>query len=149
MKDKAPQSYKAILRRKAEEILKNKSLMVDTLSIESETLKLIHELDVHQIELEMQNEELKIAKEQLEIAAEKYINLYDFAPSGYFTLSKNGDIIELNFKGANMLGKERSFLINNRFAFFVSENNRFIFNSFLDKIFEEQTKQTCENINNN
>ena len=144
MKDKAPQSYKAILRRKAEEILKNKSLMVDTLSIESETLKLIHELDVHQIELEMQNEELKIAKEQLEIAAEKYINLYDFAPSGYFTLSKNGDIIELNFKGANMLGKERSFLINNRFAFFVSENNRFKFNSFLDKIFEEQTKQTCE-----
>ncbi|WP_281299176.1 PAS domain S-box protein [Flavobacterium limnophilum] len=144
MKDKAPQSSTAILRRKAEEILKNKSLMVDTLSIESETLKLIHELDVHQIELEMQNEELKIAKEQLEIAAEKYINLYDFAPSGYFTLSRDGDILELNFRGANMLGKERSFLINNRFAFFVSENNRFIFNSFLDKIFKEQTKQTCE-----
>lgn len=144
MKDKAPQSSKAVLRRKAEEIHKNKSLMVDTLSIESETLKLIHELDVHQIELEMQNEELKIAKEHLEIAAEKYINLYDFAPSGYFTLSKNGDILELNFRGANMLGKERSFLINRRFSLYVSDDTKSIFNSFFNKVFEEKIRQTCE-----
>lgn len=144
MKDKAPQTSTAILRQKAEKMLQNKTLMIDTLSIESETLKLIHELDVHQIELEMQNEELKITKEQLEAAAEKYIKLYDFAPSGYFTLSKDGDILELNFRGANMLGKERSFLINNRFAFFVSDNTRSTFNSFLDKIFEEKIRQTCE-----
>ena len=90
MKDKVPQSNKDILRQKAEEILKNKPQIVDILSLEGETLKLIHELDVHQIELEMQNEELKLVKEQMEIAAEKYIDLYDFAPSGYFTLSKNG-----------------------------------------------------------
>jgi hypothetical protein len=50
------------------------------------TLKLIHELEVHQIELEMQNEELLLAKEQ----AEQAIKLYDYAPSGYFTLSQDG-----------------------------------------------------------
>ena len=51
-------------------------------------LKLIHELEVHQIELEMQNEELVIAKEKAEIAEEKYTELYDFAPSGYLSLTK-------------------------------------------------------------
>ncbi|MBP6757699.1 MAG: PAS domain S-box protein [Flavobacterium sp.] len=144
MKDKAPTTSKAVLLQKAEDILKNKTLMVDTLSMESETLKLIHEIDLHQIELEMQNEELKIAKKQLETAVEKYTDLYDFAPSGYFSLSKNGVILELNFRGANMLGKERSLLINKPFSLFVSEETKSTFNSFLDKAFEEKTRQTCE-----
>lgn len=144
MKDKAPQSTKAILRQKAEEILKNKPPIVDTPSVDSETLKLIHELDVHQIELEMLNEELKIAKEQLETATEKYIDLYDFAPSGYFSLSKNGKILELNFRGANMLGKERSLLINSLFAIFIADDAKLIFSSFLDKLYESKVSETCE-----
>ncbi len=144
MKDKAPYSKTEFLRQKAEEILKNKPLVVDTLSLDGETLKLIHELDVHQIELEMQNEQLIHAKEQLEIAAEKYVDLYDFAPSGYFTFSKYGEILEVNFKGANILGKERSLLKNNRFAFFLTTKSKLIFSSFLDKIFESKVKETCE-----
>jgi len=144
MKDKAIHSANDILRQKAEEILRNKPIIADTLCLQGETLKLIHELDVHQIELEMQNEELKLTKEQIEIAAEKYIDLYDFAPSGYFTLSKNGEIHKLNFKAANILGKERSLLLNNRFGFFVIHESKSIFSSFLDRIFESQTKQTCE-----
>ena len=144
MKDKAIHSANDILRQKAEEILRNKPIIADPLCLQGETLKLIHELDVHQIELEMQNEELKLTKEQIEIAAEKYIDLYDFAPSGYFTLSKNGEIHKLNFKAANILGKERSLLLNNRFGFFVTHESKSIFSSFLDRIFESQTKQTCE-----
>lgn len=144
MKDKEPDSTNEILRQKAEEILRNKPIIVDTLFLQGETLKLIHELDVHQIELEMQNEELRLAKGQIEIAAEKYIDLYDFAPSGYFTLSTIGEIHKLNFKAADMLGKERSLLLNNRFGFFVTHESKSIFSSFLDRIFESQTKQTCE-----
>jgi PAS domain S-box-containing protein len=144
MKDQESHSKKEFLREKAEEILKNKPISIDTLCLQGETLKLIHELDVHQIELEMQNEELRLAKEQVEIAAEKYIDLYDFAPSGYFTLSTNGEIHKLNFKAADMLGKERSFLLNNRFGFFVTPESKLIFSSFLDRIFESKTKETCE-----
>jgi len=144
MKDKASHSSTEILRQKAEEILKNKSIILDTLCLQGETLKLIHELDVHQIELEMKNEELLLAKEQIETASEKYIDLYDFAPSGYFTLSRNGEIHKVNFKGANMLGKERSLLLNNRFAFFLTDESKSIFSSFLDRIFESKIKETCE-----
>ncbi|MCI4442125.1 MAG: PAS domain S-box protein, partial [Lentimicrobium sp.] len=144
MKDKANSSQANILRQKAEEQLKNKSIPTDKNISDIETLKLIHELDVHQVELEMQNEELLTAKIKAETDAEKYTNLYDFAPSGYFTLSKEGEIMELNFRGATLLGKERSFLLNKRFEIFVSDKTRPKFNLFLEEIFNSKTKQTCE-----
>ena len=63
-------------------------------NIEMEVL--IRGLQSHQIELEKQNEELIVAKEQAEIASVKYGELFDFAPLGYFVLSKEGEIVELN-----------------------------------------------------
>ncbi|MBP2282470.1 PAS domain S-box-containing protein [Flavobacterium sp. CG_23.5] len=135
----------AILREKAEELQANKiqEKAVGKLS-EAMTLKLIHELEVHQIELEMQNEELLFAKGQAEIANEKYTELYDFAPSGYFTLSNEGKIIDVNLAGSNMLFRERSKLISGMFGFFISNDTKTIFNLFLDKIFTSKVKESCE-----
>ncbi len=144
MKDITNPLYTAILRQKAEEILKNRNVKFNSENIDGETYKLIHELDVHQIELEMQNEELVLAKKSAETDAEKYSNLYDFAPFGYLTLSKEGEIIELNFCSANILGKERSLLMNNRFGFFVSDETRTVFNEFIDNLYKGNIKETCE-----
>ena len=99
---------------------------------------------MHQIELELQNEELILARSIAQEVADKYIELYDFSPSGYLTLSKEGEIIELNLSGANMLGKERSHLIKNRFSFFITSDTKPIFNHFLEKVFNSKTKETCE-----
>ena len=133
-----------ILRKKAEELLEIKKNQSDPQFSEPDMLKLVHELQVHQIELEMQNEELLIAKEQAELAKEKYTELYDFAPSGFLSLSEKGEIIKINFSAARMLGKERSLLTKNRFEFFVSINTRSIFNNFLLALFSSKKKQTCE-----
>ncbi len=133
-----------MLRQKAEELLKKKSFESISISTEADTQKLIHELQVHQIELEMQNEELMRANEEAEIAVKKYTELYDFAPSGYFTLSREGKIVELNLKGANVLGEERQRLLNNIFRFYVSEDTRTIFNRFLDRAFETENEESCE-----
>jgi len=133
-----------ILRQKAEELLKKKPAIKDLQPSEAETLKLIQELVVYQTELEMLNEELVRSKEQVEAAAEKYAELYDFAPSGYFKLSKEGNIIELNLSGAKMLGKERSHLKNRQFGFFVSDNTKPTFNLFLEKVFNNKAQETCE-----
>jgi PAS domain S-box-containing protein len=142
---KAKDNQKAtILRQKAEEQLKNKSKPTDATSTDVEIFKLVHELDVHQIELEMQNEELHLANIRAETEAEKYLNLYDFAPSGYLTLSKKDEILELNFSGATLLGKERSRLLNKRFAFFIADESKPTYLLFLKEIFESKTKQTCE-----
>ncbi len=134
----------ARLRERSEELLKKKSVKSVSKLSETETLKLIHELEVHQIELQLQNEELKLAKEQEKVASEKIIELYDFAPSGYFALSKEGKIKEVNLSGAKMLGHERSLLKNNLFHFFVSEDKRDVFKDFFQKVFESKTKESCE-----
>ncbi len=132
------------LRKKAEDLLKAGRLKPNFHTSEADNLKLIHELQVYQIELEIQNKELKEAKEFAEAATQKYTELYDFAPSGYFTLSKEGDIIELNICGSQMLGKERSRLILSQFGFFVTDDTKPIFNLFLKKIFTGRANETCE-----
>ena len=108
------------------------------------TLKLTHELEVHQIELEMQNDELLAAKSAAVIAAEKYLELYDFAPTGYLSLSNIGKITEINQYGEKMLGKERSYLKNNPFGFFVSNDTKPSFNLFLGNAFTRKNNVECD-----
>ncbi len=95
------------LRQKAEILLDKKKNGTKSYSFDQDKLSFIRELEMHQIELEMQNDELKLAKEKAEITKKKYIELYDFAPSGYLTLTKNGEIIDLNISAERLLGKER------------------------------------------
>ncbi len=137
-------SESEILRQKAEELLNFKPSGLGSPISETDTLKLIHELEVHQIELKMQNDELNLANMQVKDAAEKYTELYEFAPIGYFTLSKEGEIIELNHRGAELLDKERQLLKNSRFGFFISDDNKPIFNLFLATVFNSKAKETCE-----
>ncbi|NTW33437.1 MAG: PAS domain S-box protein, partial [Bacteroidetes bacterium] len=141
---KQPTHPTDILRQKAEASMKNKSSKTAAKLSEVEILKLIHELEVHQVELEMQNEELKLAKEKAELDKEKYNDLFDFAPSGYFTLSDEGVIIELNLCASNIIGKERSLLRNKNFGFFVSVSTRETYNLFLEKVFTCKGKESCE-----
>jgi PAS domain-containing protein len=132
------------LLKEAEYLLNNKQKGMKTSFPDFDYLELIRELELHQLELEMQNEELKLAKEKAELAEKKYTELYDFAPSGYLTLSEEGEILELNINAEHMLGKGRSQLINSSFGFFVSENTRAVFNQFLKNIFKSKLEETCE-----
>jgi signal transduction histidine kinase len=134
----------ANLRQKAEYILDKKSSTKSNIHSEAETLRLIHELEVHQIELEMQNNELMLANKKVDVSNKNYTELFNFTPACYYKLSKEGEIIDLNLSGAHMLGKEPQHLSKNRFAFFVSNDSKPIFNLFLGKVFSTQIKQTCE-----
>jgi two-component system sensor histidine kinase UhpB len=78
-----------------------------------------HELHVHQVELEMQNEELRRAELDLAAVRDRFIDLYDFAPVGYFTLNEDGSLVEANLTAATMLGEQRKALVKNPFARFV------------------------------
>ncbi|NDP22763.1 MAG: hypothetical protein GZ091_17045 [Paludibacter sp.] len=132
------------LRKRAEKQLKKLDSKDIPLIDESDPIKLIHELQVHQIELEIQNEELLAAKEVAVNEMEKYSDLYNFAPAGYLTLSKEGDIIELNFSTANLLGDDLEKIKNTRFGLYITEDTLVIYNAFLDEVFSSNSKETCE-----
>ena len=133
-----------LLREKAELLLRKKNSPSDALIPNDESVRLIHELQVQKIELEMQNDELVLAKGETEIATNKYAELFNFAPSGYFTLSRKGFIEELNFAAAKMLGKERTQALKQRFASFVSADTLPLFILFFEKVFSGRSKESCE-----
>lgn len=69
---------------------------------------LLQDLQLYQLELELQNRELLEARQALEEARDQYADLYDFAPVGYLTLDRTGEILEINLAGARLLGIDRS-----------------------------------------
>jgi two-component system sensor histidine kinase/response regulator len=85
---------------------------------------LVHELQVHQIELEMQNEQLHQTQAALEAARDRYLDLYEFAPTGYLTLSAEGFIVAINLTGTKLLGQERTALLQHRFVACVAPADR-------------------------
>jgi len=133
-----------LLRMKAEAQLKLNENKSGSLESDFDIKKMLHELQVHQIELEMQNEELRESNESTELALKKYTMLYDLAPMGYFTLDQNGNISELNFTGAEMLGERRFSLINTNFKLFVADQSKMIFNEFFSNVFSGNYKESCE-----
>lgn len=133
-----------VLRQKAEDLYRSQASKLNSISGESDILKLNHELSVHQIELEIQNDELISAKAELEEAVEKYTELYDFAPTGYITLSREGQILSLNLSASKMIGKERIKLDKKFFNSFLKDNSKRCFNDFLNEIFNSEDEKTCE-----
>lgn len=145
MSKKAPNMTDSqLLRARAEEKLKEKRKEVPLKTQDADSAKLLHELQVHQIELEMQNEELRQANATAEEALRRYTMLYDFAPMGYFILDDYGNITDLNFTGADILGEKRFSLINTSFKVFISEESRQVFNAFIRKLYESNSRGRCE-----
>lgn len=139
IKDKA-----AELRRRAEEqLLRNP---VTASKDDPESLRLLHELQVHQIELEMQNQFLLDTQAELENALARYTDLYEFAPVGYVTLDSAGRIEELNLTAATLLGAERMTLWQSRFAMLVSREDADAWHRFLVSMEDDggETRRTVE-----
>jgi len=143
MKNKSSSEGPEDFRKRAEESLKSEPDRPDDMCLE-EVNSLIHELRVHQIELEMQNEELRRVQSDLEISRLRYADLYDFAPVGYLTLNKHGEIVDLNLTAARLLGIERELLLNSHFQYFVFPPDKKEFLSHLDAIFDERKRQIAE-----
>ena len=132
------------MRQAAEARLKEQHPDAGPDRTEADTQRLVHELQVHQIELELQNEELRHARDDVEATMEKYSDLYDFAPVGYLTLDREGTILEANLAGATLLGVERARLIASRLGHFLAAGDRPAFSALLTQVFAGRGREGCE-----
>ena len=102
------------------------------------------ELEVQQKEMKLKNSELLKSQIETEKSQRKYISLYDFAPTGYLTINRDGKIFEINLKGARLLEADRSNLIDSNLKDFIDSEMLSFLDDFLVHIFENMTALGCE-----
>lgn len=72
----------------------------------SEALKLLHELQVHQVELDLQHEQAEQDRRQLNEDLRNHTALFDLAPFAYLTLEPDGLVVAANRIAADWLAPE-------------------------------------------
>lgn len=102
--------------------------------------QLVHELQVHQIEMDMQNEELRRAQ----AARDRYLDLYDYSPTGYLTLNSNGMILKGNLPGCRLIGATRTHLIGQPVTRFVNAKDQAAVLRHLRDLLATGVRQGCE-----
>ena len=106
--------------------------------------RVVHELQVHQIELQLQNEELRHSQLELARARDRYADLYEFAPDGYVTLNREGTVLEANLTAAKLLGVVRDSLVGKNLTNFISRQSQDCFYLHRQEVFAAGAKQICE-----
>jgi PAS domain S-box-containing protein len=132
------------LRRRAEKKFLEQQRVAERPPSETDARALVYELQVHQIELEMQNEELQRAQIQAQQVADKYAELFDFAPVGYFVLDPHGLIRQANLAGASLLGLDRQRVVGQSFEQFVASDSRVEFSAFCGNVRMGEGQRSCE-----
>ena len=109
-----------------------------------EIRRILHELQVQQIELEMQNEELHQTQVELAATKERYFDLYDLAPVGYVTTDEEGRIVEANLAAATLLGVARSKLLKQALSRFIVVEDLAIYYEHRQQLFKFAVPSNCE-----
>ena len=104
----------------------------------------VYELQVHQIELDLQNEELRQAQFDLAEARDRYIDLYEFAPVGYFTLDEGCTIRQANLTASSLLHADRSKLVGRRLQSLVTPASQDDVYRHFCAVTSSQAKQVCQ-----
>ncbi len=107
-------------------------------------LHLAQEVCLYQIELEVQNEELQAAHREIEAARQTYRDLYDFAPTAYYTLNSQGVIKKVNAAAASMMGYDPSYLVDRPFIAYVDSRYANSFEFHIGKVIQSDRRMTCE-----
>ncbi len=131
------------LHRQAEELAEDAELNIQNYS-PAELERLIYELQLAEIELKLQNEALLELRDERESIEQKYKDLYDFAPLGYFTLDGEGRIIEANLTGATMLRRSKAELLHQRLSKFVLPEDQNICHFYYEQLFKLSTLHDVE-----
>jgi PAS domain S-box-containing protein len=110
----------------------------------ADALKLLHELQVHQVELTMQHEQLEQSRAEVAESLERYVELFDFAPVGYFTVEPDGRIVEGNLTGAELFEVDRADLPGRSIESLVAADSRAALRAALNRLRKDGPAETCQ-----
>ncbi len=151
-----------MLRKQAEEMLKEGSVKPtygwltssDALSLlhklasspasAADALKLLHELQVHQVELDIQHEQLEASERELTEDLIHCARLYDFAPVSYFSVSRDGKINRVNIATALLFGVDRDELIGRRVEDFLAPESRPALQNLVAQVRDGALNENCD-----
>jgi PAS domain S-box-containing protein len=127
------------LRRQAKARLRITKRDVAAMPIK-DVQQLVCELQLYQIELEMQNEALK----QAQAARDRYVDLYDYGPTGYLTLDSKGKILKGNIPASRLLGPTRRDLIGQPVTRFIAAKDQAAVLRHLRDLLATGVRQGCD-----
>lgn len=105
--------------------------------------KLLHELQVHQLELEMQNEELTRVQNLLEVEKNRYADLFDYSPVGYLIMDKDGFIHEVNHTFCKMVGLPKSEVASRNLKSLLNRESQDAFYFHLMDLDDKKSPTSC------
>ena len=108
-----------------------------------DALKLLHELQVHQVELDLQNEEMAMNERDLAEDLSLYRELYDSAPISYFVVDLMGKVIQGNDAAAELLSLERDELTGQDLNTFLLAQSRPLLLDLLKRVAHSGNKDSC------
>jgi len=108
-----------------------------------DALKLLHELQVHQVELDMQHEQLGDSRREIDDELDRYVELFDCAPIGYASVDLKGGIIEANLAAAGLFGSLRDEMRGRPLASLLDSASRPALQGLLQRLRVPGAKETC------
>ncbi|MCF8145495.1 MAG: response regulator [Deltaproteobacteria bacterium] len=132
------------LRERAEEILMERGDGEPLKTADLDLLRLIHELEVHQVELELQNEELRRMQRDLEQSRNEYSQLFNTSPVGYVIINHKGLISLINQGAYDMIGGPRTPPVGRAFITRIIPEDQVVYHSCLKKVSEFGENASCE-----
>ncbi len=108
-----------------------------------DALKLLHELQVHQVELDLQHEQADEDRQRLVEESQNCAELFDAAPFGYLTLDPEGKVISANHIAAAWLGVESEEWAGRSLEDLVHSEDRLAIHELLRSLKDGSGRQKC------
>jgi PAS domain S-box-containing protein len=102
---------------------------------------LVDELRLRQIKLERENQKLRHQLPAADALPGVSHHVFDAVPVGYFLLDHEGQVLEVNREGAELLGVDRRDLLQKPLKTFLVPDERFAFETFLHQLTQGEAKK--------
>jgi PAS domain S-box-containing protein len=109
-----------------------------------DALKLLHEVQVHQVELDLQHEQIETTQRELGEDLAHYRELHERMPMAYLTLGPRRDILECNIAAEKLAGTSREELLGSNFEGLLASSSRHSVQAFLGGLGPNEASESCE-----